>query len=200
MLDHLVYAVPDLAAAVADFTARGYPPSPGGRHRERGTHNALLRLGPRNYLELLAVDPDTAVPPPRWMGVDLIAEAQLTRWARSAGATITREAGLLNAVVQAGSRELGDGRTLRWRLTDPGSSPAVAVVPFLIDWGGPDAPHPTDDLPDLGLRLTALRLTHPDPPAVTAVLRALGEEPAVYAGPRPALHATLSGPRGTIEL
>ena len=43
-IDHLVYAVPDLAAAVADIEERtGVAPVPGGAHVGRGTYNALLR-------------------------------------------------------------------------------------------------------------------------------------------------------------
>ena len=42
-IDHLVYAVPDLAAAVIDLEARfGVAPSPGGAHVGLGTFNALL--------------------------------------------------------------------------------------------------------------------------------------------------------------
>jgi Glyoxalase-like domain len=46
LIDHLVYAVPDLATAVADVTERfGVRAEPGGQHAGRGTHNALLALG-----------------------------------------------------------------------------------------------------------------------------------------------------------
>ena len=43
LIDHLVYAVPDLQAAVADVTERfGVRAQSGGRHIGLGTHNALL--------------------------------------------------------------------------------------------------------------------------------------------------------------
>jgi hypothetical protein len=47
-IDHLVYATPDLASAVADIESRfGVAPTPGGAHLGLGTFNALLGLGPR---------------------------------------------------------------------------------------------------------------------------------------------------------
>ncbi|MBK6394651.1 MAG: VOC family protein [Betaproteobacteria bacterium] len=55
--DHLVVAGATLAQAieyVADLT--GVAPRPGGQHAAMGTHNALVRLGRRVYLELIAID------------------------------------------------------------------------------------------------------------------------------------------------
>ena len=186
MLDHLVYLVPDLPQAVERFTALGLPPTPGGRHPDRGTHNALLRLGPRSYLELLAPDPRSTVAPPRWMGIDLPGGTRISRWAASAGAIPSGER------VQSGSRRLPDGRTLRWSLTDPGTTPSTDVIPFLIDWG--NGPHPADDLPDMGLRLHELRLYHPDPDAVNRELERMGIPQKAVRGPAPKLEAVIRGP------
>jgi hypothetical protein len=53
VFDHLVYAVPDLAAAVAEFEARtGIRPAAGGSHAGRGTANFLVGLGSA-YLEIM---------------------------------------------------------------------------------------------------------------------------------------------------
>ncbi|MGY8804381.1 MAG: VOC family protein, partial [bacterium] len=58
-LDHLVYAVPDLTAAIASFdSALGVSPAYGGRHTGMGTHNAILPFRGDTYLELIARDPD----------------------------------------------------------------------------------------------------------------------------------------------
>ncbi|WP_116128075.1 VOC family protein [Lewinella sp. IMCC34183] len=200
MLDHLVYVVADLSIAVDRFSKLGYPPVIGGRHPARGTHNALLRLGDRSYLELLAVDPATSVPPPRWMGIDLVDAPVLSRWALHAGAEIVRMAELLGSgtEVQAGSRDRPDGETLSWRLTDPGPEPAVSVLPFLIDWGGAEAPHPADTLPDLGLYLTELRLFHPAPDRVNPVLHALGSPFLAHPGDTDRIEAVFTGPAGRL--
>ena len=48
LIDHLVYAVPSLPAAVGEVAERfGVRAQAGGKHLGLGTHNALLALGPR---------------------------------------------------------------------------------------------------------------------------------------------------------
>ena len=50
-----------------------------------------------------------------------------------------------------------------WRITipDDGHRPGRGLVPTLIQW--PDARHPTDRLPDPGLRVAAIAGEHPEP-------------------------------------
>jgi len=56
-LDHIVMAVPDLAAAKAQFEAdTGVLPVDGGAHLGLGTCNALVSFGAAQYLEILAPD------------------------------------------------------------------------------------------------------------------------------------------------
>ena len=53
-LDHIVIAVQDLEAAVADYRALGFQVAIGGRHPGRTSHNALVVFADGAYLEIIA--------------------------------------------------------------------------------------------------------------------------------------------------
>lgn len=125
-LDHLVYAVPDLAAAVAHFAAETrVEPQPGGRHVGRGTANYLVGLGGRSYLEIIGpdADADAAEPErPRPFGLDELAQPKLVTWAVATDdldATLARAraAGYDPGDGQEMSRRTPGGELLEWRLT-----------------------------------------------------------------------------------
>ena len=199
LVDHLIYAVPELTAAVADVEDRfGVRAQAGGRHIGRGTHNALLALGPRTYLEIIAPDPGQPEPSmPRPFGVDDLRSGMLVGWALACD-DIDR------AVAEARSHgydpgEIGDGQrvgpsgvVLRWRAT--GSALVGGLFTFLICWG--DTEHPASSAPR-GLSLMSLQIEHPDPRFFAPVLAALGADIEVTSAAVPALVAQLSGPTGS---
>jgi hypothetical protein len=203
-LDHLVYAVPDLEAGVADLEQRlGVRASPGGPHPGRGTRNALIALGPDSYLEIIA--PDPAQPEPaggRWFGVDPKAPARLAGWAAK-GSDLVRVAaaaakrGVPLGEVMPGARTRPDGAELRWTLTNPDAQPVFGLAPFFIDWG--TSPHPAATAPR-GPVLVSLRAEHPRPELAREPLAALGLDLPVDPGPRAALVATLRIVSGLVEL
>src|SRR5256885_3067272 len=53
-LDHVVFVVRDLAAAMDDYRRRGFTVTPGGEHADGLTHNALIPFADGSYLELVA--------------------------------------------------------------------------------------------------------------------------------------------------
>jgi len=123
-IDHLVYGAPDLAAAVDDLAARfGVRAQPGGKHHGIGTRNALLALGPRTYLEVLAPDPDQPPPSnPRPFGIDELTSPRLVGWAVGCDDIDTAIAGARAAGYDPGdaiemTRTGATGTVLRWRLT-----------------------------------------------------------------------------------
>lgn len=188
VLDHLVYATPDLAATTADLAARGLKLSEGGPHQGLGTRNLLAGLGMGRYLEVIGPDPDRPRPQvARPFGIDLLTGPRLVTWAIG-------KANLDPGDSVAMSRTRPDGVVLQWRLSFPESGDGI--VPFAIDWG--HAPHPSADAAE-GARLIALTATHPEPAAVTREIEALGAELDVLPGPVQ-LRAVIATPKGEVTL
>jgi hypothetical protein len=199
-IDHLVYACPDLGPAVERIAEQaGVRPAFGGQHPGAGTHNALLSLGNRTYLEIIAPDPAQPRPAgPLPFGLDAVTEPGLRAWAAAPGDldAAVREAasaGFGYGAIEDRSRRTADGHELTWRMTTYPHSAEVAVVPFLIDWNG--SQHPAGTAP-AGLSLHEFRLGSPEPGRLAARLRALGLDLDVEGAGRPSLTAVLRGPRG----
>ncbi|GAB2805742.1 VOC family protein [Lentzea nigeriaca] len=194
MIDHLIYAAPDLDAAVDEVEERfGVRAEGGGQHLGLGTHNRLLALGPRTYLEIIAPDPRQPEPElPRPFGVEGVTRAGLVGWALSCddieqAREAAAVAGFDPGAVIDGQRQTASGEVLRWRLTS--NALTGGVVPFLISWG--DTPSPALSAP-AGLVLESLHVEHPDPALITPRLRALGADVEVRLGAS-ALVASISG-------
>ena len=207
-LDHLVVAATTLADGI-DYVASvtGATPQPGGRHLAMGTHNALLRIGARAYLEIIAVDPQGAKPPrPRWFDLDRIAlqallmeRPRLIHWV--ARTTDIDRASAKCPVPLGPVHPMARG-DYRWRITIPdnGTLPARGIVPTLIQWDVPV--HPADTLPASNVTLAQLGATCSDPAPVRAALAALGLDGtlAVTFDRETRLAAMLRTPRGIVTL
>ena len=123
-LDHIVIAASSLEAGAAWVEERlGTKPVPGGQHRTMGTHNALLRLGPRSYLEVIAIDPGGQAPTrPRWFSLD---EPEMRARLATSPALITwvvRTSSLASACARV--PDLGEPmpmarNALRWKISVP---------------------------------------------------------------------------------
>lgn len=203
VLDHLIYRTPDLEAAIEELAKLlGVRPAMGGRHPGRGTWNALLSLGERWYLELIAPDPEQDEPPrPNSPFGAPGGEARLNTWAIrppdiEATAARALEGGVDLGPVQPMSRQTAEGGLLEWRLTI-GLRPDHGLVPFLIDWG--ETPHPAANTP-AGCTLLGLRAEHEEPDLVRPALAALDLDLAISQGAAPVLIATIDTPKGVVEL
>ena len=198
LIDHLVYAVPSLPAAVTDVEERfGVRAQAGGRHIGLGTRNALLALGDQTYLEIIAADPGQPEPAkPRPFGVDNISHGRLAAWALAcddidAAVDAARSRGYDPGDAVDGQRTTPIGTVLRWRLTV--KQMAGGLAPFLISWG--DTEHPARSAPR-GLTLEAFHIEHPDPPSLAPLLTALGADVEIKPTAGAAHVARLSGPNG----
>jgi len=161
-LDHLVVAARTLEEGAAWVQARlGVAPVPGGKHALMGTHNRVLSLGERRYLEVVATDPEAPAPSrPRWFALD--SEAMKARLARGPALihwvvrTDDIEAAVRGYAEQVEILDVARG-DYRWRITVPpdGRLPGGGALPTLIQWEG--GLHPADRLPASGCELLELR-------------------------------------------
>ena len=154
--DHLVIAVPDLAAGVREFEElTGVRTTPGGRHPGRGTANHIVSLTPRGwtgqpltYLEILGPDPQQD-PDLAAQSLPGVTRMLAQRWAAhpddlDATVAAADEAGVDYGQVFDMSRRTPDGGLLEWRLTRRTPLAHGGAQPFLIDWG--TSQHPADTL------------------------------------------------------
>jgi Glyoxalase-like domain len=206
--DHLIVGCADLAQGSAHIEAlTGAKPAMGGRHLAMGTHNALLKLGPRRFLELLAIDPQGTAPNrPRWFDLDqpamreaLAARPRLIAWAAR---TDDIDDALSRTTIALGVVHPMTRGDLAWRITIPEAGERIedGVMPTLIQWSH-DA-HPADRLPESGVTLADLHATHREPARIAEALAAikLGDALRVSEGAVAQLGATLRTPRGPVAL
>lgn len=208
-IDHLVVAAATLAQG-CDWVESGLRvrPQPGGRHAAMGTHNAVLRIGRRRYLEVMAIDPEARAPGrPRWFDLDeprmRATLADGPRLVHFVARTDDIEALRARVPLPLGDVVAMSRGDLRWRMTIPadGHLPGRGLVPTLIEWPA-GTPHPAEAMPDHGLSIVALAGEHPDPAPVRAAIArlALDEDVKVTYGQSPRLAAMIRTPRGIVTL
>jgi hypothetical protein len=180
----------------------GVRPQPAGKHVAMGTHNALLKLGPRFFLEVIAIDPEGRAPSrPRWFDLDeprmkaALAEGpQLTHWV----ARTNDIDAVVKRLPSLGVPTPVERGTFRWRITipDDGHRPGRGLVPTIIEWS--DTRHPADTMQDSGRSLTLLSGEHPEPAAIRAEIATLGLSDflKVTYAKSPRLAAMIRTPRG----
>ena len=196
--DHLAIAARSLQEG-CEFVERlfGVALEAGGEHPLMGTHNRLLSLGPGAYLEVIAIDPEAPVPGhPRWFGLDDFSGLpRLCAWI--VGVDDLDEA-LARAPVGAGRAVALSRGDLRWQMAVPadGVLPFSGVFPALIAWQG--AAHPAARLPDRGVRLRGVTLTHPQAADLRRALAPFGSDLPVQCvvGPVAGLQAVFDTPQG----
>jgi hypothetical protein len=177
----------------------------GGVHPGRGTRNALVSLGARQYLEIIAPDP---AQPSQNLSMNLrhLAQPRLIGWAAAASdidgfARRVREAGHQVFGPRDGSRKRPDGRVLKWRTLD--LAPAVSEgdvdpIPFFIQWSA-DSVHPSEDS-SKGCTLVSIAFGHPSPEKLRSTLQALGIDATIEPSRTVTLNVGLATPRGDVAV
>ena len=201
LLDHIVLGCNDLDRGIAFVEAHaGLRAAFGGVHPGRGTQNALLSLGERRYLEIIAPDPKQTSLKTHFGDLKSISEPRLVGWAAhppdaEALAKHLRDAGIGFEGPAAGSRQRPDGKLLRWKALDLTDN-HHGLLPFFIEWSA-DSLHPSADAPK-GCRLAHFSILTPQPDELAKTVRLLEIDVAVERSTKSQLRATITGPKGQL--
>lgn len=202
VLDHVLLGCRELQAGI-DLVAQrtGVRAAFGGVHPGRGTQNALLSLGGRHYLEIIAPGPWESKEP-RALTLRKLAEPRLVGWAAhpadiEALAQRLRQRGVAFAGPSAGSRKRPDGRVLNWKTLGLADN-LDGLLPFFIEWGVGSV-HPSVDAP-AGCRMVRFEIVTPEPDKLAKAAEVLGIDVAITKGEKPELHATMAGPGGELSV
>lgn len=201
-LDHILWAVPDLDAGIAQFEdLTGIRAMIGGTHPGFGTRNALASFGD-TYIEIISPDPaqnldgtlgaEFAALSAPWLYSAAFSTDDLT----AARATAART-GLTAGDIVEMSRTRPDGVKLDWAIMKLTQPELGARFPFLIDWKG--SPHPSGTAPR-GLELLSFNAVSPRSDALADAFAAMGMDMTIDPSGKPGFVARLSTPKGEITL
>jgi hypothetical protein len=202
LLDHIILGCNDLDKGI-EFVhdGTGVLPAMGGVHPGRGTRNALLSLGERRYLEIIAPDPAQSeivyFPQLRAM-----TDPRLIGWAVhppdiAALAKLLRENKVEFAGPTDGSRKRPDGLVLNWKTINLADD-RHGILPFFIEWSA-DSVHPSKDA-SAKCTLDFFEILSADPEELSTTLKRIGIDFPVERSDKARLQAMISGPKGDLKL
>jgi hypothetical protein len=202
LLDHIILGCSDLDKGI-EFVhdGTGVLPAMGGVHPGRGTRNALLSLGERRYLEIIAPDPaQTEIV--HFPQIRSMKDPRLIGWAVhppdiAAVAKQLRENKVEFTGPADGSRKRPDGHVLNWKTINLADD-RHGLFPFFIEWST-DSVHPSKDAP-AKCTLDYFEILSADPQELAATLKRIGIDFPVQRSDKTRLQALISGPKGDLKL
>jgi hypothetical protein len=206
-IDHLVIAAYRLEAGV-DYINHtlGVRMEPGGVHTSMGTHNALLKLGDGQYLEVIAPDPSASNPNrPRWFSLDSLSSYSTPRLVTWVVITSNIQSSILPGKDWIGRAEHMSRGDYKWIISIPtdGSMPFHGIVPAFIEWQVES--HPVEKLTDTGCKLIKMEAYHQEPERILSLYESLGIDGMISVFPltpdeQPYLAAYIETPIGLKKL
>jgi hypothetical protein len=203
-LDHILLGINSLDLGISWLEERsGVRAVFGGVHPGRGTRNALLSLGPRRYLEIIAPDPAQAGASNEMVDrLRTIQEPRLIGWAAHTNelAALVQKAAAAGIAIEGprdGSRARPDGKVLRWRSFSL-KEDLSGLLPFFIEWSA-NSVHPSQDAP-AGCTLLHFVIESPAVKDVRSVAAKLGLDIDAKLAKKPFLGARIAGKKGAFEL
>lgn len=200
VLDHILLGCNDLDRGIAFVEEHtGVRAAFGGVHPGRGTRNALLSLGEKHYLEIIAPDPQQPGAPDT-RNLQKLSEPRLVGWAAHPGdihqfAATLREANIPFEGPTPGSRKRPDGRLLQWNTLNLENDES-GLLPFFIEWS-PGTVHPSADAPS-GCKIASFALAGPNESELRHLCSQLHLDVHVERGEKPQLLARISGSNGRL--
>jgi hypothetical protein len=203
LLDHFILGCSDLNRGVAFVEQRtGIHAVFGGVHPGRGTQNALLSLGERRYLEIMAPDPAQNIEP-QIAKLRELNEPRIVGWAAHRDdlerfAAQLREAQIEIEGPREGSRKRLDGKELHWKTLTLKDDHA-GMLPFFIEWSK-DSIHPSIDSPKGCTLQRFFAVTPEQEDLLDAASRVQLDLDVAEISDKPTLKATLVGPKGAFSV
>jgi hypothetical protein len=182
-IDHIVIGAANLEKATEKVEGLLQAKfSTSGKHSLMATHNRLVRLQNSAYMEIIAIDPSASFPKScfqekRWFSLD---SATTQRRLTTGPQPLCWVVAVNNIEQFASNCGYEPGRVtemsrddFRWKLTvpDSGELSENGVLPVLIEW--PNAKNPAQLMPESGLILKQLLLSHPNPSSIERILSKL---------------------------
>ena len=198
MLDHILLGCSDLDRGIAFVEQHtGVRAAFGGVHPGRGTRNALLSLGEKHYLEIIALDPAQPGATDIY-GLQKLTEPRVVTWAVrtediASAAQRAIAGGFAIDGLRDGSRARPDGVLLRWKSFGLKNMEG-SLLPFFIEWDAKTT-HPSVDAPS-GCTLQKFVALTTHPTGLQESFRKLGIAVQVDLGKREQLIAQISGSAG----
>jgi hypothetical protein len=202
LLDHIILGCNDLDRGMELIEQGvGVRPAIGGVHPGRGTRNALLSLGERRYLEIIAPDPAQSQIA-HFPQIRAMSDPRLIGWAVhppdiTAIARQLRENQIVFVGPDDGSRKRPDGRVLTWKTVNLADD-RHGLLPFFIAWSA-DSVHPSKDAP-ARCQLDYFEIMSADPEELSSTFKRIGLDLPVQRSDKARLHALISGPQGDVKL
>jgi hypothetical protein len=202
LLDHIILGCNDLDLGMELVEQNtGVRPAIGGVHPGRGTRNALLSLGERRYLEIIAPDPaqQKIVHFPQ---IREMKDPRLIGWSVhppdiAATAKLLRDNQVTFQGPDDGSRKRPDGRVLNWKTINLADD-RHGILPFFIEWSA-DSVHPAKDAPKK-CDLDYFTVMGVDPAELSQVFKRIGVDATVERSDKDRLRAHITGPKGELGL
>jgi Glyoxalase-like domain len=202
LLDHIILGCNDLDKGI-DLVEEntGVRPAIGGVHPGRGTRNALLSLGERRYLEIIAPDPAQSqiVHYPQ---IRSMTDPRLIGWAVHPPdiADVAKQLRENNVEFNGpddGSRKRPDGQVLNWKTVNLADD-RHGLLPFFIEWSAGSV-HPSVDAPKR-CSLAYFEIMSDESDELSAIVKRIGLDLPVQRSDKPRLRALISGPKGDLGL